>query len=78
MEKMKERKVPVMGQAMNVYYTITASSEFREKERLRAKARHDKAQALYNVRKERDIDMSVTDQIEDVGQFITANKSEKY
>ena len=38
-----------MSQAINAYYTITASSEFREKERLRAKARHDEAQALYHA-----------------------------
>ncbi|KAI4447959.1 hypothetical protein C823_002478 [Eubacterium plexicaudatum ASF492] len=31
---------------------ITSSSEFREKERLRTKARHDEAQALYNARHE--------------------------
>lgn len=31
---------------------ITSSSEFREKERLRTKARHDEAQALYNARRE--------------------------
>lgn len=41
-----------MSQAINAYYTITASSEFREKERLREKARHDEAQALYNARME--------------------------
>lgn len=50
--KIKEMEVPVMSQAINAYYTITASSEFREKERLRAKARHDEAQALYNARRE--------------------------
>ncbi len=44
LEKIKEMEVPVMSQAINAYYTITASSEFREKERLRAKARHDEAQ----------------------------------
>lgn len=49
LEKIKEMEVPVMSQAINAYYTITASSEFREKERLRAKARHDEAQALYNA-----------------------------
>lgn len=38
-----------MDQALNAYYTITASSEFREKERLYAKARHDEAQALYHA-----------------------------
>ena len=42
-------EVPVMSQAINAYYTITASSEFREKERLCARARHDEAQALYNA-----------------------------
>ncbi|MCL1876342.1 MAG: hypothetical protein FWF87_08815, partial [Synergistaceae bacterium] len=29
--------------------SVTASSEFRELERLRAKARHDEAQALYHA-----------------------------
>ena len=38
-----------MSQAINAYYTITASSEFREKERLREKARHDEAQALFHA-----------------------------
>ena len=38
-----------MNQAINAYYSITASSEFREMERLRAKARHDEAQALHNA-----------------------------
>ena len=55
LEKIKGMEVPVMSQAINAYYTITASSEFREKERLRAKARHDEAQALYNARRDRDI-----------------------
>lgn len=52
LEKIKRMEVPVMSQAINAYYTITASSEFREKERLREKARHDEAQALYNARME--------------------------
>ena len=50
LEKIKAMEVPVMNQAINAYYSITASSEFQEKERLRAKARHDEAQALYNAR----------------------------
>ena len=41
-----------MEQAINAYYTITASPEFREKERLREKARHDEAQALYHAKLE--------------------------
>jgi len=49
LEKIKAMEVPVMNQAINAYYTITASSEFREKERLRAKARHEEAQALHHA-----------------------------
>ena len=49
LEKIRAMEVPIMSQAINAYYTITASSEFREKERLRAKARHDEAQALYHA-----------------------------
>ena len=40
-----------MSQAIDAYYTITASSEFRERERLYEKARHDEAQALHNAGK---------------------------
>ena len=43
------RLEPVMEQAINAYYTITSESEFREQERLWAKARHDEAQALYHA-----------------------------
>ena len=39
-----------MEQAINAYYKITASPEFREVERLREKARHDEAQALYHAK----------------------------
>ena len=31
------------------YHRITAATEFRELERLRSKARHDEAQALYHA-----------------------------
>lgn len=41
-----------MSEAINTYYTITASSELREKDRLFAKARHDEAQALYKAKRE--------------------------
>ena len=59
LEKIKGMEVPVMSQAINAYYTITASSEFREKERLRAKARHDEAQAFYNARREATIERNI-------------------
>ena len=41
--------VPDMSQAINAYYRITASPEFRELERMREKARHDEAQALHHA-----------------------------
>ena len=46
LEKIKGMGVPAMEQAINAYYSITASPEFHEIERLREKARHDEAQAL--------------------------------
>lgn len=49
LEKIKELEVPEMSQAINAYYTITASSEFRERERLHEKARRDEAQALHHA-----------------------------
>lgn len=52
LDKIKEMGVPAMEQAVNAYYSITASSEFREIERLREKARHDEAQALYHAKQE--------------------------
>ena len=58
LEKLKKMEVPMMNQAINAYYTITASSEFREIERLREKARHDEAQALYHAKRERDVEIA--------------------
>ena len=58
LERIKGMGVPTMEQAINAYYTITASSEFREVERLREKARHDEAQALYHAEKKRSIEIA--------------------
>ena len=52
LEKIQALEVPVMSKAIKAYYTITASSEFKELERLRTKARHDEAQALYHAKQE--------------------------
>jgi len=49
LEKIRAMGVPVMSQAINAYYKITASPEFRELERMREKARHDEAQALHHA-----------------------------
>jgi predicted transposase/invertase (TIGR01784 family) len=55
LEKIKALEVPVMEQAISAYQRISVSPDFREIERLRSKARHDEAQALYNAqRKERE------------------------
>jgi predicted transposase/invertase (TIGR01784 family) len=52
LKKIEETEVSVMQEAIGAYRSITASSEFREKERLYAKARHDEAQALYHAKQE--------------------------
>ena len=41
-----------MKQAIDAFHSITVSPEFREIERLYAKARHDEAQALRHARLE--------------------------
>ena len=41
----------VMGEAIKAYHGITATEEFKNLEWLRAKTRHDEAQALNNARK---------------------------
>ena len=43
-----------MSEAIQAYRHVAASPEFREKERLRSKARHDEAQALLNAKRQRD------------------------
>ena len=47
LQKIEALGVPEMNQAINAYHSVTASPEFRELERLRAKALHDEAQALF-------------------------------
>jgi hypothetical protein len=41
-----------MTEAIDTFQSIIVSPEFREVERLRAKARHDEAQALHHARLE--------------------------
>lgn len=49
LEKIRGMEVPTMEQAINAYYSITGSPEFREIERMREKARHDEAQAMHHL-----------------------------
>jgi len=50
--KIKSMEVPAMEQAIRAYHQITADSEFRERQRLYEKARHDEASALRHARDE--------------------------
>jgi predicted transposase/invertase (TIGR01784 family) len=52
LNQIQSLEVPIMNQAINAYQHVTVSPEFRELERLRSKARHDEAQALFNARRE--------------------------
>ena len=52
LKQIEALEVPVMNQAINAYNSVKVSPEFREAERLYAKARHDEAQALHHARLE--------------------------
>jgi predicted transposase/invertase (TIGR01784 family) len=50
--------VQEMTEAITAYRHITVTPEFREMERLRSKARHDEAQALYNAERKRTFEIA--------------------
>ena len=52
--KIEAMEVPIMSTALQAYRHVAASDEFKERERMRAKARHDEAQALRNAQRQRD------------------------
>jgi len=58
LKKIEALGVPELNQAISAYHSVTASSEFRELERLRSKARHDEAQALHHARAQRDVEIA--------------------
>ena len=41
--------VPELTQAINAYHSVSVSPEFQELERMRVRADHDEAQALWNA-----------------------------
>ena len=47
--KIEEMGVPIISEAITAFRHVAASLELRELERMRSKARHDEAQALYNA-----------------------------
>jgi predicted transposase/invertase (TIGR01784 family) len=49
LKKIEEMEVPIMSEAIGAYRRVAASPEFREIERMRSRAGHDEAQALYNA-----------------------------
>jgi hypothetical protein len=50
--RLSEMEVPEMREAISAYRQITVTTEFQEAERLRSKAWHDEAYALFAVRQE--------------------------
>ena len=60
--------VQEMSEAISAYRQITVTPEFREMERLRSKARHDEAQALYNA--ERKTKLEIAKNLLNVGDTI--------
>ena len=51
-------EVQEMSEAITAYRQITVTPEFHEMERLRSKARHDEAQALYNAERKRTLEIA--------------------
>ena len=49
LEQIAALEVPEMVQAINTYHSVTASEEYKELERMRDKALHDEASAIYNA-----------------------------
>ena len=49
LKKIEAMEVSFMSEAIMAYRHVAASPEFRELERVRSKARHDEAQAIYNA-----------------------------
>ena len=58
LEELSALEVPEVSQAVEAYRHITVTPEFKEAERLRSKARHDEAQALYNAERNRSIEIA--------------------
>ena len=52
LEKLSKNGGAVMSEAVEAYRGVTATDEFRSLEWLRAKTRHDEAQALSNARRQ--------------------------
>jgi len=65
--KIEAMEVPIMSTALQAYRHVAASDEFKERERMRSKARHDEAQALRNAElREREKWQGIVDQQADV------------
>jgi len=56
--KIEEMGVPIMSEAITAFRHVAASPELRELERMRSKARHDEAQALYNAERKTKIEIA--------------------
>ena len=54
-----------MSEAINAYYSVANSSEYREIEKLRDKARHDEAQALRSA-EQRGVQEGIKQGVKDV------------
>jgi predicted transposase/invertase (TIGR01784 family) len=58
LEDLANTEVAEMKEAVKVYHHITVTPEFRERERLYSKARHDEASALHHAERKRSIEIA--------------------
>ena len=57
-DEIEKLGVPEMNQAITAYNSVTVSPEFLELERMRVKASHDEAQALWNAENKKAIEIA--------------------
>ena len=57
--KIEEMGVQIMSDAIVAFRHVAASPELQEAERMRSKARHDEAQALYNERRKEKFEIAI-------------------
>jgi phage-related protein len=68
LERLRTFGVPEINKAIDAFYEITASPEFREMERLRAKARRDEELALSQARNE--VKLEVALKMKEMGEAV--------
>ena len=74
--------VPELTQAINAYHSVSVSSEFQELERMRVKADHDEARALWKAERKKAFEIAknllgIGDSVDKIISVTGLNRKEK-